>query len=181
MASPHTPDRLLVPRPDGLPDEHARPERLSCDPPDEPHRACAVEIRRGVVHLGRRLRQERPPASLSPNQLGVLSYLGRHGPATPGEVAAAERQRPQSLTRTFAELETEGLIVRAPDRTDRRQSLLSVTSRGSAVLAEDMANRDTWLAAALATLTDTEREVLRLAGALMERLAGAQDVTGPRS
>ncbi|MER6352299.1 MarR family transcriptional regulator [Streptomyces sp. NPDC001634] len=48
--------------------------------------------------------------SLSPHQLGVLGQLHRHGPATPGEIAAAERQRPQSLTRVFAELEGEGLI-----------------------------------------------------------------------
>ncbi|WP_255952157.1 MarR family winged helix-turn-helix transcriptional regulator [Streptomyces odontomachi] len=140
-----------------------------------PHDAQAVALRRGIVRLGRRLRQERPAGSLTPNQLGVLSHLGRHGPSTPGEVAAAERQRPQSLTRTFAELEAEGLIVRSPDREDRRQSLLSVTPRGRGVLVEDMANRDVWLAAALDTLTETEREVLRLAGALMERLAGVEE------
>ena len=41
-----------------------------------------------------------------------------------------------------------------------------------------MAERDAWLALALAELTETEREVLRLAGQLMDGLADAKpDVT----
>jgi DNA-binding MarR family transcriptional regulator len=133
----------------------------------------AAQIRRGIVRLNRRLRQERGEGSLSPNQLGVLGHLHRHGPATPGEVAAAERQRPQSLTRVFAELEADGLITRGPGTEDRRQSVLTLTADGRRALERDMAERDAWLAAALATLSETEREVVRLAGALMERLADA--------
>jgi DNA-binding MarR family transcriptional regulator len=97
--------------------------------------------------------------------------LRRHGAATPGEVAAAERQRPQSLTRVFAELEADGLIARAADSADRRQSVLTLTAEGLRALERDMAERDAWLAEALGTLSETEREVLRLAGALMDRLA----------
>jgi len=133
----------------------------------------AARLRRGLVRLNRRLRRERGEGSLSPNQLSVLGHLGRHGPATPGEVAAAERQRPQSLTRVFAELAAEGLIVRAPDTADRRQSVLSLTEEGGRALERDMAERDAWLATAMASLNSTERGVLELAGALMERLADA--------
>ncbi|MDF2269776.1 MarR family transcriptional regulator [Streptomyces coacervatus] len=131
----------------------------------------AARIRRGIVRLNRRLRQERGDGSLSANQLYVLGHLYRHGPATPGEVAAAERQRPQSLTRVFAELAAEGLIARAAGTIDRRQSVLSLTEEGRRALERDMADRDAWLAGALASLSPTERGVLELAGALMERLA----------
>lgn len=131
----------------------------------------AAWIRRGVVRLNRRLRQERADGGLSPNKLIVLGHLHRHGSATPGEVAAAERQRPQSLTRVFAELEAEGLIVREPGTIDRRQSVLTLTPEGRRALEQDMAERDVWLAHALASLSETERGVLKLAGALMERLA----------
>jgi DNA-binding MarR family transcriptional regulator len=103
--------------------------------------------------------------------------LRRHGAATPGEVAAAERQRPQSLTRVFAELEAAGLIAREPGTADRRQSVLTLTEDGRRALERDMAERDAWLATALGPLSETEREVLRLAGALMDRLAD----TDPRS
>jgi DNA-binding MarR family transcriptional regulator len=138
------------------------------------HLPEAALIRRGVVRLNRRLRQERGDGSLSPNQLWVLGHLYRHGSATPGEVAAAERQRPQSLTRVFAELEAEGLIARAPGTVDRRQSVLSLTGAGRRALERDMADRDAWLSGALASLSPTERGVLELAGALMERLADAE-------
>ncbi|WP_030942956.1 MarR family winged helix-turn-helix transcriptional regulator [Streptomyces sp. NRRL S-646] len=138
----------------------------------------AARIRGGVLRFNRRLRQERGAGSLSPNQLTVLGHLRRHGPCTPGEVAAAERQRPQSLTRVFAELEAEGLIVREPGTVDRRQSVLSLTEEGRGALERDMAERDAWLAKALGTLSETERGVLALAAQVMERLANAE-VAGP--
>ena len=134
----------------------------------------AAGVRRAVVRLSRRLRQERADGSLSSNQLVVLGYLHRHGASTPGEIAAAERQRPQSLTRVFAELEAEGLVVRRPGTVDRRQSVLRLTEAGGRALERDMAQRDAWLAGALASLGETERGVLALAAALMERLADAE-------
>ncbi|WP_046729238.1 MarR family winged helix-turn-helix transcriptional regulator [Streptomyces humi] len=134
------------------------------------HLAEAARFRRAVLRFNRRLRQERADGSLSPNQLSVLGHLYRHGPATPGEVAAAERQRPQSLTRVFAELAAEALIERAPDPSDGRQSLLSLTGAGRRALEADMAQRDAWLAKALGSLSETERGVLLLAAAVMERL-----------
>jgi DNA-binding MarR family transcriptional regulator len=85
----------------------------------------------------------------------------------------AVRQRPQSLTRVFAELEADGLIAREPGTVDRRQSVLSLTAAGLRALERDMTERDLWLAAALASLNATERGVLELAATLMERLAEA--------
>ncbi|KUJ40153.1 MarR family transcriptional regulator [Streptomyces sp. NPDC093228] len=143
------------------------------------HLAEAAAVRRGVVRLGRRLRQERGEGSLSPNELGVLGHLSRHGHATPGEIAGAERQRPQSLTRVFAELEAEGLIAREAGTVDRRRSVLRLTETGLRALERDMADRDAWLAGALASLGETERGVLVLASAIMERLAHG-DPTGDR-
>ncbi|MFD0684899.1 MarR family winged helix-turn-helix transcriptional regulator [Actinomadura fibrosa] len=137
--------------------------------PDVPREAVA-EIRHGVMHLARRMRYARGPDALSNNKLLVLSHLYRRGPSTAGDVAAAEGQRPQSLTRVFAELEADGLIARARDDRDRRQAVLSLTAEGLAALRRDMDARDAWLAAALAGLGETEREVLRLAARLMDRL-----------
>jgi DNA-binding MarR family transcriptional regulator len=136
--------------------------------------SSAARIRRGIVRLNRRLRQERGDGSLPPNQLEVLGHLHRNGSATPGEVAAALRQRPQSLTRVFADLEAAGLVAREAGTVDRRQSVLSVTDAGRLTLERDMAERDAWLAGALASLSATERGVLELAAALMERVADTE-------
>ncbi|MEU9170191.1 MarR family transcriptional regulator [Streptomyces sp. NPDC048420] len=138
------------------------------------HLSSAARIRRGLVRLNRRLRQERGDGSLSPGRLEVLGHLHRNGAATPGEVAAALRQRPQSLTRVFAELEAEGLLAREAGTADRRRSVLSVTDAGRSALERDMAERDAWLARALASLSPTERGVLELAAELMERVADTE-------
>jgi DNA-binding MarR family transcriptional regulator len=132
---------------------------------------AATVVRQGTVRLGRRLRSIRSAGALSTNKISVLSHLRRHGPSTPGEVAAVDRQQPQSLTRVFAELERDGLVVRTADAGDRRQSIITITEAGSRELERDVAERDAWLADALAGLTETERQVLRLAAALMEHIA----------
>ncbi|MBP5939995.1 MarR family winged helix-turn-helix transcriptional regulator [Streptomyces acidiscabies] len=131
----------------------------------------AAEIRQGVTRLARRLRAVRTPGALSNNKLGVLGQLYRGGPRTPGELAAAEHQRPQSLTRVFAELEAEGLVARTRAEDDGRQSLLSLTDAGREALRGEVAERDEWLARAMEECTDTEREVLLLAARLMDRLS----------
>jgi len=135
---------------------------------------AATDIRQGVTRLSRRLRGERPPGGLSSSKLSVLSHLLRNGPATAGEAAAADHQQPQSLTRVLAELERDRLITRTRDEHDKRQSLLAITAAGRRALHRDMADRDDWLAGALTGLTETERELLRLAARLMDRLADAQ-------
>jgi DNA-binding MarR family transcriptional regulator len=103
----------------------------------------------------------------------VLAHLYREGPSTPSEVSAAEHQRPQSLTRVFAELERAGLVSREPSPRDRRASLLTVTPRGAEALQRDMSQRDVWLAAAIAELGETEIELLRIAATVIDKLADA--------
>jgi DNA-binding MarR family transcriptional regulator len=91
---------------------------------------------------------------------------------TPGQVAALEKVQPQSLTRTLSNLESEQLITREADPEDGRRSLLAITNQGLLALRNDMSERDAWLARTMAELlTGTERELLRLAAALLERLA----------
>jgi DNA-binding MarR family transcriptional regulator len=129
-------------------------------------------IRYGVMHLARRMRLERAGDALSPSKLILLGWLMRKGPLTPSELAALERVRPQSLTRTLASLEEEGLITRRAGEDDRRQSVAAITEQGYAALSHDMRQRDTWLATVMTQrLSPTEREILRLAAQLMERLA----------
>lgn len=101
----------------------------------------------------------------------MLAYLNRAGQSTPGAIADAERQRPQSLTRVFTELEREGLITRSPSTEDRRASVLELTPAGRGALSADMADRDAWLAGALEELSETEVELLGIAGRLMDRVA----------
>jgi len=72
----------------------------------------------------------------------------------------------------LAELEQEGLVSREQDSGDRRRIIVRITPAGSAALMRDVRKRDAWLAAAMDTvLTPVERELLRLAASLLDRLA----------
>lgn len=138
-------------------------------PPTDP----AATVRRAVNRLGRRLRAERLPDALPVGRLGALALLYRSGSSTPGAMAAALRVQPQSLTRTLAALEADGLVTRSRNAADGRQALIELTPHGFEVMARDVAHSDAWLRERMATeLNETEREVLRLAAALMDRLAG---------
>ncbi len=138
--------------------------------------AAAGTLRRGVLTLSRRLQGERPVHGLSLTKISMLSHLARTGDMTPGELAAADRLRPQSVTRVLAELERDGYADRVRDEVDRRQHRLRLTDAGRAVLAADLHQRDVWLATTMASvLSPTEQELLVLAAGLLERL-GRHDV-----
>jgi DNA-binding MarR family transcriptional regulator len=134
-------------------------------------REAASTVRRGVQTLARRLQGERSPHGLSLTKTSMLSHLARRGELTPGELAAADRLRPQSVTRVLAELEREGFAVRIRDAADGRQHRLRLTEAGRAALADDMRERDAWLERAMDDrLSPTERELVVLAAGLLERL-----------
>jgi DNA-binding MarR family transcriptional regulator len=130
-------------------------------------------VRRAVSALGRRLRAERSATGLSLTKLSILGQLYWKGSMSAVELAALERVQPQSLTRVLAELTGSGLVSRRADVKDGRRVLLDITGDGRAILTHDMQRRDAWLATAMEELSVTERELLRLAAQLMERLADA--------
>ena len=130
----------------------------------------ASTLRVSVMRLGRRLRAERVVTDLSLTQMAALGTLDRHGPLTPRELAEHEKVQPPSMTRVLAGLEERGLILRTPHETDGRQHLVSLTAEANALLKEDRRRRDAWLARRLAELTQEERDVLRAAAPVIERL-----------
>ncbi len=102
----------------------------------------------------------------------VLSRLDRDGAASISDLAAAERMRPQSMAQTVHDLEQDGLVSRRPDPADGRRAFVELTGAGRDLLYATRARRETWLAQALdRTLDDRERELLRDALELLERLA----------
>ena len=131
----------------------------------------AAQIRQGAIRLAQQMLARRSPGALSGSKLRVLGHLRRRGAATAGELAAAQNQQPQSLTRVLTELELDGLVSRVRDERDRRQSVIAITAEGGRALASSMAECDRWLADAIAGLTETERQVLLLAGRLMDQIA----------
>ncbi len=135
--------------------------------------ALASALRFSVMRLSRRLRAERADSALTLGQLSLLACLEREGPSTPGELAVHERVRPPQLTRLVASLDDTGLLVRSPHPSDGRQVLVSLSDTGRAMVREDRRRRDVWLAQRLAELSPQDRDVLREASQVLERLAAA--------
>lgn len=135
--------------------------------------ALASTLRLAVMRLARRMRAERLDTSLSLSSLAALATLERHGPLSPGELAAHEKVSPPSMTRLVGRLESGDLVARTAHPTDRRQVLLTVTRAGTALLREDRRRREAWLAQRLRDLDPDELAVLRTAAAVLDKLAAA--------
>lgn len=133
----------------------------------------ASSLRIAVGRLNRRIRNQREDDALTLNQLSALGILERHGPVSLGELAAHERIRPPSMTRIVSNLEVAGLAVREHDRVDRRIVMVRITEAGLARTAADRKRRDAWLAHRLRELTPDERERLRAALPVLEKLAAS--------
>jgi DNA-binding MarR family transcriptional regulator len=133
---------------------------------------AAIAIREGVVRLSRRLQAQRQEHGVSATGIALLSRLYRGGPASPKALADAESAAPQTLTRVFAALEEQGLVSRRPDPDDGRGAILELTPAGRAVLRAHADVHVAWLSEAMQSeLTAAEQEILRVAAALLDRLA----------
>jgi DNA-binding MarR family transcriptional regulator len=131
-------------------------------------------LRISVMRLSRRLRNEREAADdLSANSLAVLGTLTRHGAMTIGDLAAAEKVQPPSMTRTVAALSARGLVQRSPHASDRRVVLVSLGEAAHEVIAESRRRKEAWLNQRLRELSPAERQVLREAAPILERLSQA--------
>ena len=138
--------------------------------------ALATAMRISISRLARRLRVDRlglggTETVLSDIQLAALAALARHDSMTPGELAEHEKVQPPSMTRVIAVLEERGLVRREPHATDRRQVVLTVTEEGRDVVQRVRRRREAWLAQRLQELTPDERQILRAAAPILEKLS----------
>lgn len=133
----------------------------TADPADTA--AIAARLRLSATRLARRLRQQ-AGSGLTPSQQSALAAIECNGPLTLGALADHERVSPPTITRVVGILESEGLVTRAPDPTDRRVVHVAVTRKGVKLLADTRRRRTAWLAERIGHLDDDQRR--RLADAL---------------
>jgi len=133
--------------------------------------ALAHDLRLAVMRFSRRLRNQRVDTSVTLTHLAALSTLKRHGPMSPGELAAHERVQPPSMTRVVVALEGMGLVTRTPHATDGRQVIIGLTAGAEELLSAEARAREAWLSERLHELAPEEREVLREAAVIIDKLA----------
>lgn len=135
----------------------------------------ASELRTSVMRIRRRLASERHPDNdLSLSSMAVLGWLFRNADGlTLGQLARAEKVQPPSMTRTVSALEADGLVTRRAHETDGRQMIIALSKQGRETVLADRNRRDAWLARRLAELTAEERQMLRAAAPILDRLSQA--------
>ena len=131
----------------------------------------AAGLRLAMGRTVRRLRQAHAVGDVTLSGVSVLARLAGSGPDSPGSLAELERVRPQAMAGTLAGLERRGLVSRSPDAADGRRAIVSITDAGRAMLEERRSESVDRLAHALDQFTPQEREALRAAVPLLDRLA----------
>ncbi|MDT4891847.1 MAG: hypothetical protein QOE97_882 [Pseudonocardiales bacterium] len=131
----------------------------------------AATLRPSLLRLTRIVRNQRVDMSVTLTQLSAMATLLKHGPMSAGELAAAERVQPPSMTKVLANLEERALIRRETHPADKRQAIVSITEAGTALLDDERRSRDAWLSQQLAKLTPDERALLRNVVPVLDKLA----------
>ena len=145
----------------------------SAPPTEAGQRAIdAARLRVAVLRLSRRLRKH-DLAGLTPSQLSTLSCVGKTGPVRLGDLAAAERIAPSTLTRLVNVLEDRGYLVRKPAPEDARAYLVTLTDSGNDALGRIRDEATSMLTDILMLLTPDQLAALEVAMPALEQLAGS--------
>jgi DNA-binding MarR family transcriptional regulator len=149
----------------------AQPEDSRGEGPQPDLGIDAARLRVAVLRLSRRLRKH-DLAGLTPSQLSTLSTIGVKGPVRLGDLAAAERIAPSTLTRLINVLEEKGYVRRDAAPGDARAYLVSVTEQGRDVLERIKQEATNLLTDILLTLPADQLAALSSALPALEQLAG---------
>ena len=147
-------------------------KRARSPAPDSLEVRLAVAIKR--VHARLREAAYASGIEIPIAQVAVLKRLRNEGPTTASALAVAEHVTHQAITQTLAALKHSGLVRAAPDPTDGRKRVISITSAGNRLFESAHASRDAWLARAVErAISPRERAALETTIELLERLAEA--------
>jgi DNA-binding MarR family transcriptional regulator len=168
LADPALADPALASR--ALADPALADPALASTVPAEPDIDVA-RLRAAIMRLSRRLRKH-DLADLTPTQLSALATVARDGPLKLGDLAAAERIAPSTLTRLVSALEERGYLARGPVPGDARASMVSVTEPGTLVLRRIKQETTALLTDSLLTLPPDQLAALAAALPALEHLGG---------
>lgn len=103
----------------------------------------------------------------------VLQIISEHEAISQKRLASYLAIRPQSLWEMLVKLENDGYIIRAKNKKDRRETLVSLTEKGRERAKEVEAIRSRQAEEFLKPLTKEEKDTLLV---LLEKLALTEDL-----
>ncbi len=136
----------------------------------EKHRLeVADRLHSAAIHLLRNAAKTDTQSGQGPARLSALSVLVFGGAKTLGQLAAAERVKPPTMSRIVAGLKQSGLARIQNDGNDARKIRITATAKGERLLQEARRRRIQVLAESLKTLGRADLETLRQASDLIEQ------------
>jgi DNA-binding MarR family transcriptional regulator len=132
-------------------------------------REAADQMHSAAIHLLRHAARQDAFSGQGPARLSALSVLVFGGAKTLGDLAAAERVKPPTMSRVVAGLKSAGLVRIDSDAKDARRIRISVTSKGERLLQQARERRIQALAETFEALSVTDLEVLGRAAEIIEQ------------
>jgi DNA-binding MarR family transcriptional regulator len=130
-------------------------------------------------------RRDGKTRELSAASRAVLLHLARTGPLSVGECAKHFERAQSAVSELVEQLETNGLVARVRDETDRRRVLVWLSEQGRAQLVQDQQVLSSELVErAMALMTDADRRQLIHATRALVRaadMASDEHVSHPQS
>jgi DNA-binding MarR family transcriptional regulator len=132
--------------------------------------SLAADLRRSVSGFVRAIRQD--TGTIRSAQSETLDLLEKLGPMNVATLADRRGVTHQTMRLVVAQLEAAALVRQAPNPADRRSRLVSIAQEGVIALERERAARTSRIQDAIeARLSGSEREVLRAAITILDRLA----------
>ena len=132
---------------------------------------AALKLQTAIRLLIRRAYTLNIPDGPTRSEQGVLVWLEAKGEMTPGDLAAMEKVRPQTMGQTLDSLDRRHWIKRTPHPSDRRQVLISLSPSGSKGLLKRRALRQAWLVDELKKLNPKDCQILVEGSEILDRIA----------
>lgn len=130
----------------------------------------AARLQASAMRIARDARRGEKEGRLGPSRLSALAILATSEPLSLAELAAADRVRAPTMSRTVDAMVRDGLVTRETVPTDRRSVRIAVTAEGRAALDRERRGHLKQLADRLERLGESEQRALQRGVDLLEQV-----------
>jgi DNA-binding MarR family transcriptional regulator len=135
------------------------------------HSPAGSDAERLALVIGRlNRRMQAATGGLSHGLLSAMAVIAKRGPLRLSDLAQLEGVSAPSMTRTVAELEARGYVMRNPDPIDGRAVLITAADAGTAAIIDARTTRAQLVSELLATLDAKDAAAIAAALPALERL-----------
>lgn len=141
-----------------------------------PDYELAAQLRSVATRLTRQIRKQNIRTDFSNSEILTMALLDQYGALLPSDLADLERVSKQAISQTINRLFEAGYVQRDYIETDKRKVVISLTEKGTIMLAETRRIKEEWLAKAMSEVFSNEE--LALIKAFLPLLQRITDYNG---